>query len=104
MAFFAYLNYIDFSVIKAIYLPMYLIILAAILFKQFVFSYIFTSSLAIGLIVEYLTYQNQFNSNMKGAFLNTTILSIGAIGGVVTQLFLKRKKKNRIYVCCRLKM
>lgn len=87
---FAYLNYIDFSVIKAIYLPMYLIILAAILFKQFVFSYIFTSSLAIGLIVEYLTYQNQFNSNMKGAFLNTTILSIGAIGGVVTQLFLKR--------------
>ena len=94
MAFFTYLNYIDFSVIKAIYLPMYLIILAAILLKQFAFSYIFISSLAIGLLVEYLTYKNQLNPNMRGAFLNITILLIGVIGGIVAQLFLKMKKKN----------
>lgn len=97
MVSFIYLKYIDISVIKAIYLPIYLIISVTILFKQFVFGYIFTSSVVVGLIIEYLIHQNQTTPNMKGAFSNTTILFIGAIVGVVTQLLLRRRKKDRIY-------
>lgn len=95
MAFFFYANYIDLSVIKAIYLPIYLIIVLAILFKQSIFSYIFTSSAVIGLLLEYFIHRNSANPNMRAAFLNTIILFIGAILGVIIQLFLRGRRKER---------
>ena len=95
---FIYLKSINFYILRTAYLPIYLIILISILFKQFIFSYIFTSSVVIGLIVEYLIHQqNQTYPNMKGAFSNTAILLIGVVVGIVIQLFFKRKKKDQIH-------
>lgn len=93
MLFFTYLNYIDFSVIRAIYLPIYIIAIVAILFRQYLFSYIFTTSAGLGLVIEYIIHLSQENPIMKGAFFNTLIIFLGFIIGVMMQ-FVKKVRGN----------
>lgn len=90
---FVALRYIDFSVIRAIYLPIYAFVITAILFKQYIFGYIFIISAGLGLITEYIIHLNPQNPNMSGAFLNTLIIFLGFIIGVIVQIFIKKIRK-----------
>jgi len=90
-------NYIDFQVIKQIYLPIWAIAIIAILFRQYIFSYIFVSSAALGLIVEYIIYYyQQPEPTMKGAVVNTLIICLGFIIGVVVQIVVTRNRRHNI--------
>jgi len=94
MMVFIELNYIDFQVIKQIYLPIWAIAIIAILFRQYIFSYIFVSSAALGLIVEYIIHCHQPEPTMKGAVVNTLIICLGFIIGVVVQIFVIRSRRK----------
>ena len=88
-------NYIDFQVIKQIYLPIWAIAIIAILFRQYIFSYIFVSSAALGLIVEYIIHcHQQPEPTMKGAVVNTLIICLGFIIGVVVQIVVMRSRRR----------
>jgi peptidoglycan/LPS O-acetylase OafA/YrhL len=89
-------NYIDFQVIKQIYLPIWAIAIIAILFRQYIFSYIFVSSAALGLIVEYIIHYHQPEPTMKGAFVNTLIICLGFMIGVVVQIVVIRNRRHNI--------
>jgi hypothetical protein len=92
---FSILNYIDFSVVRAIYLPIYAVIIVAILFRQYLFCYVLTVSAGLGLMVEYLVRSFQEFPTMAGSFANTLILILGFVSGIVTQI-IKSKKHTRI--------
>jgi len=94
MMVFIELNYIDYQVIRQIYLPIWAIAVIAILFRQYIFSYIFVSSAALGLIVEYIIHCHQPEPTMKGAFVNTLIICLGFIIGVVVQIFVIRSRRK----------
>jgi hypothetical protein len=51
---FVFLNYIDFTIVKIIYLPIFFITIVAILFRQYIFGYIFIISAELGLTLEYI--------------------------------------------------
>lgn len=91
---FITLNYIAFSVVRAIYLPIYAVIIVAILFRQYLFSYVFTVSAGLGLMVEYLMRSIQEFPTMAGAFANTLILILGFVSGIIAQII--SKKHTRI--------
>jgi len=94
---FIELNYIDFRVIKELYLPIWAIAVIAIVFRQYIFSYIFVSSAALGLIVEYIIrYHQQPEVTMKGAVVNTLIICLGFIIGVVVQIVVTRNRRHSI--------
>ena len=94
MMVFIELNYIDFQVIKQIYLPIWAIAIIAILFRQYIFSYIFVSSAALGLIVEYIIHCHQPEPTMKGAVVNTLIICLGFTIGVVVQIVVIRSRRR----------
>lgn len=94
MMVFIELNYIDFQVIKQIYLPIWAIAIIAILFRQYIFSYIFVSSAALGLIVEYIIHCHQPEPTMKGAVVNTLIICLGFTIGVVAQIVVIRSRRR----------
>jgi peptidoglycan/LPS O-acetylase OafA/YrhL len=96
MMVFIIQNYIDFQVIIQIYLPIWAIAIIAILFRQYIFSYIFVSSAALGLIVEYIIHCHQPEPTMKGAFVNTLIICLGFIIGVVVQIVVTRNRRHSI--------
>jgi len=96
MMVFIELNYIDFQVIKQIYLPIWAIAIIAILFRQYIFSYIFVSSAALGLIVEYVIHYYQAEPSMKGAVVNTLIICLGFMIGVVVQIVVIRSRRHSI--------
>ncbi len=96
MMVFIELNYIDFQVIKQIYLPIWATAIIAILFRQYIFSYIFVSSAALGLIVEYIIHYHQPEPTMKGAFVNTLIICLGFVIGVVVQIVVIRSRRHSI--------
>jgi len=96
MMVFIELNYIDFQVIKQIYLPIWATAIIAIVFRQYIFSYIFVSSAALGLIVEYIIHCHQPEPTMKGAFVNTLIICLGFMIGVVVQIVVIRNRKHSI--------
>jgi hypothetical protein len=96
MMVFIELNYIDFQVIKQIYLPIWATAIIAIVFRQYIFSYIFVSSAALGLIVEYIIHYQQPEPTMKGAFVNTLIICLGFIIGVVVQIVVTRNRRHSI--------
>ncbi|MBE0410928.1 MAG: hypothetical protein IBX69_14505 [Anaerolineales bacterium] len=91
---FVLLDYIDFSVIQAIYLPIWVIGMAGVLLRQYLFSYIFISAAGLGLIVEYLIHLSQTSPSMQGAFVNTLIIILGFIIGAVAQIILKFTPKT----------
>ena len=94
MMVFIIQNYIDFQVIKQIYLPIWATAIIAILFRQYVFSYIFVSSAALGLIVEYIIHCYQPEPTMKGAVVNTLIICLGFTIGVVVQIVVIRSRRR----------
>ena len=96
MVVFIIRNYIDFQVINRIYLPIWAIAIGAILFRQYIFSYIFISSAALGLIVEYVFHVHQPEPTMKGALVNTLIICLGFIIGVVVQIVVTRNRRHSI--------
>jgi hypothetical protein len=91
---FVLLGYIDFSVIRTIYLPIYVVVIAAILFRQYLFSYLFTASACFGLIIEYLIRSSQEFPTMGGAFANTLILILGFAIGVIAQIMTRIRRAN----------
>jgi hypothetical protein len=97
MMVFIELNYIDFQVIKQIYLPIWATTIIAILFRQYIFSYIFVLSAALGLIVEYIIHlYHQPYPTMEGAFVNALIIRLGFIIGVVVQIVVIRSRRHSI--------
>jgi len=92
---FIELNYIDFRVIKELYLPIWAIAVIAIVFRQYIFSYIFVSSAALGLIVEYIIHYHQPEPTMEGAFVNTLIICLGFTTGVIVQIFVIRNRRRQ---------
>ncbi len=97
MMVFIELNYIDFRVIKEIYLPIWAIAVIAILFRQYIFSHIFVSSAALGLIVEYMIHlYHQPYPTMEGAFVNALIIRLGFVIGVVVQILVTRSRRHSI--------
>jgi hypothetical protein len=87
MMIFVFLNYIDFSVIRIIYLPIFFIPIIAIIFRQYIFGYIFIISVECGLTAEYIIHLNQRNHpTMAGAFVNTFVICLGFIIGVIVQI------------------
>lgn len=95
MMVFVHLNYIDFTVIRVIYLPIWAVAIVAILFGQYIFSHIFISSAALGLIIEYIIRLHQGYPTMRGAFANTLIIGLGFLIGVVVQIVVRRTRKPR---------
>jgi hypothetical protein len=96
MMVFIELNYIDFQVIKQIYLPIWATAIIAIVFRQYIFSYIFVSSAALGLIVEYIIHYYQAEPSMKGAVVNTLIICLGFVIGVVVQIVVIRSRRYSV--------
>jgi hypothetical protein len=97
MMVFIELNYIDLRVIKQIYLPIWAIAVIAILFRQYIFSHIFVSSAALGLIVEYIIHLcHQPYATMEGAFVNRLIICLGFIIGVVVQIVITRNRRHSL--------
>jgi hypothetical protein len=94
LVLFGVLGYIDFTVVQAIYLPIWLVGIIAILLRQYLFSYIFIIAAGLGLAVEYLVHLSQTSPSMQGAFVNTLIIVLGFIIGVVSQIILKLTSKT----------
>ncbi|MGI6112550.1 MAG: hypothetical protein ACOYEJ_00335 [Mahellales bacterium] len=92
-----FLKYIDISVILAIYLPIWIIGVIAALLGKVVFANVTIIFAGIGLISEYLVHTyNKSHPNMSGALLNTLILLVGVILGVVLQILSTRKTKSNV--------
>lgn len=92
-----FLEYIDISVILTIYAPIWIVGGIAVLFGKIVFANVIIIFAGIGLIAEYLVHIcNKPYSNMSGAFLNTLILVLGSILGVVFQILNNRKLRSKI--------
>ncbi len=96
MAVFVLLNYIDLSVIKAVYLPILAAAAAAILFRQFIFGHIFIAGAYLGLVMEYIIHVNQANPTMSGAFVNTLIIVLGFIIGIFAQIAVARTRRRKV--------
>jgi hypothetical protein len=97
MMVFLELNYIDLRVIKQTYLPIWAIAVMAILFRQYIFSYIFVSSAALGLIVEYIIdLYHQPYATMEGGFVNRLIICLGFMIGVAVQIVVTRNRRHSI--------
>ena len=86
MAAFVFANYIDVSVITAVYLPVAVVCIAAMLCGWHVFGYTLGGAAVLGLVVEYLVHLRQPHPTMQGAFVNTVIIAAGLIAGVILQV------------------
>ena len=93
MLLFIHFNYFSFSIARRVYSPFYIVVLLALLFRQYIFGYIFTASICLGLIGEYIIHLSQENPSMRGGFLNVFILFSGAIIGIIFQILVKKQKK-----------
>ncbi|MGL5380907.1 hypothetical protein [Clostridium sp.] len=89
-------KYIDLSVIASIYLPILLVSILAIIREKYYIGYIFIASSEMGLLLEYIMSLNyDGKANMSGAFLNTTILFIGLVSGIILQLYMNKRHKAK---------
>lgn len=87
-------NYINLSDIVSVYLPIWLVGMAAALFKKIVFANTFIFLASLGLIGEYIIHiLNKPHPNMSGGFLNTLLLVLGLVLGIVLQIFNSRRQK-----------
>ena len=86
VALFLGLDTIDLSVVVAIYVPIYVVVLAPLLFGQYVVGYALALATALGLMAEYGLRWLQPGPTMAGASLNTAILLLGLLIGVVVQV------------------
>ncbi len=91
---FMLLNYIDYSVILTVFLPLWVFAMGLILFGQYLVAYFLTAATGLGLIVEYLSRYFQPHPSMRGAFLNTLIIITGLITGIIVQIFVNRIRKR----------
>ncbi len=90
MLVFIRLNYIDWSVVQIVYLPIFVIIVLGMVLRHYYFGYIFTIAAGIGLLAEYAVHVNMVNPTMSGAFLNTMIVIAGFIIGTIVQVIMAK--------------
>lgn len=90
---FSLINYIDPEVVKLIYLPLYLLVVLAILLKKFSFGRIFTAFIILGLLTEYLLQVKQKTPSLGPAFVNVSLIFLGFILGLLGQVYQGRKNK-----------
>lgn len=94
--FFYYVNYIDFSVIRTIYMPILGVSMIAILLDYTLFGQVFLIASLLGLIAEYTVHIKQgFEPTIAGAFTNNTIIMLGFIVGFIIQMYMKTKEKGK---------
>ena len=79
-------NYIDLSVVAAVYLPVYAVVLALLVLGQYIVGYSLVVSAAIGLMAEYMVHMVQPQPTMRGAFLNIATVIFGLLTGIVIQV------------------
>lgn len=92
LGIFCWINYIDLRTINKIYLPILLISAIEILFKKYYVGHIVLLTSEIGLVLDYIVHlSNGAKPNMFGGFLNTFVLAIGFIIGVVIQIIIDKK-------------
>lgn len=95
LSLFYYVNYIDFTVIRTVYMPILGVSMLAILLDYILFGQVFLIASLLGLIAEYTIHIKQgIEPTMAGAFTNNTIIMLGFIVGFITQMYMKIKKKS----------
>ncbi len=87
-------GYVDYSVIRSIYLPTYVVVLAALLFRQYILGYFLSVSAGLGLLAEYTMHLYKEHPTMSGAFVNTVILFSGLVLGATAQLAWRVRQKR----------
>lgn len=88
-------RYINGKVVLTVYLPIWVIGAVATIFSKKVFADTIVISAGVGLGAEYLVHiYNRHRPNMAGGFLNTLILLLGFILGIVLQILSNRKPKT----------
>lgn len=96
LSFFYYVNYIDFTVIRTMYMPILGVSMLAILLDYTLFGQVFLIASLLGLIAEYIIHIKQgLEPTMVGAFTNNTIILLGFIVGFIIQMYMKSKEKEK---------
>jgi hypothetical protein len=90
ITFFVKGNYIDFAIIRSLYIPIFGISMLAIMFDYLIFGHVFLVSSLFGLI---LRYTSSTNPSIKGIATNNTIIIFGLIIGLLLQMYIKIKNK-----------
>ncbi len=87
-------GYIDFSVIRIVYFPIWIISAIGILIGQHIFSYVFITFAGTGLILEYLVHvTNKGSSSNLGPVVNNSLLVLGLVLGMALQVYLNYRRK-----------
>lgn len=89
ITFFVKGNYIDFDIVRSLYMPIVGISMLAIMFDYLIFGHVFLVSSLFGLI---LRYTSSINPSIKGLAINNTIIIFGLIIGLLLQMYIKIKK------------
>ncbi len=93
LSYFYYAKYIDFTVIRTIYMPILGVSMLAILLDYLVFGQVFLAASVLGLAAEFAIHAEQgAKLTMRGAFTNSAILMLGFIVGFILQMYIKTKK------------
>ncbi len=91
ISYFYRINYVDFTTIRSLYIPIIGISMLAIMFNYLVFGHVFLVSSLLGLI---LGYTRNVNSSVKGMATNNNIIMFGLIIGILLQMYIKMKKRK----------
>lgn len=95
LSYFYYVKYIDFSVVRTVYMPILGVSIIAILLDYVLFGQVFLIASLFGLIAEYTVHIKQgLEPNMLGAFTNNAIIMLGFIVGFIIQMYVKTKEKK----------
>lgn len=96
LSYFYYVKYIDFAVIRTMYMPIIGVSILAILLDYVLFGQVFLIASLLGLIAEYTVHIKQgLEPNLVGTFTNNTIIMLGFIVGFVIQMYMKTKEKSK---------
>ena len=95
LSYFYLVKYIDFSIIRTIYMPILGVSMLAILLNYVLFGQVFLIASLLGLVAEYTVYIKQgLEQTTMGTFANNSIMSLGFIVGFIIQMYLKNKEKS----------
>ena len=96
MAVFCGLGYIGRDVVLPIYLPLFLLVLVALLIKKNFLAWGMELGVILGLTAEYIHHLSRDGRpNMGGVLMNTTILLLCNSVGILIQGLADRRKKRK---------
>jgi len=96
LAVFWALGYTGADVMVRCYLPLFVVILAAMLFKQYFSAYGAVLGVVLGLTAEYIHHLSRAGRpNMGGMFMNAAILTICTGAGVLIQSLVNGRRKRK---------